>query len=222
MSPISTSSAESLNKRERYQLWLTAIGTLGGIATILFGIYSYTSEQEAVRRGRIQELNAKVWERRIQTYSRVARNVSAIAVTCDSHENLQPDRSAMCENSRREFWKAYWGDMSLIEDKLVELGMIIFGKAVRAYEKNELLREEKTITTAQLKDLSYYLAHVYRKSLSNTWNPEKAFDSQVLITAPLHRMYEYGMEVGLDIENIRDSVVEHDPVQSNNAMEPPR
>ena len=101
MSPKSTNSAESLDKRERYQLWLTALGTFGAIATVLFGIVSYTSEQKAVRTERTQELNAKVWERRIQTYSQVARSVSAIAITCDSGENLQPEPSSTCENARR-------------------------------------------------------------------------------------------------------------------------
>ena len=100
--------------------------------------------------------------------------------------------------------------------------MIVFGSAVTAYEQKEPLREGKTITTEQFKNLSYYLAHVYRKSLSNTWNPEKAFDSQVLIAAPLNQMYEYGQMIGLRIEHIGDSVAKHDPVQSNNAMEPTR
>ncbi len=212
MSPKSTGSAETLEKRERYRLWLTAIGTLGGIATVLFGIVTYTSDQQELRNEKTEELNAKVWEQRIQTYSRVARTVSAIAVTCDSNESLPPEQTSLCENARREFWKAYWGDMSLIEDKLVELGMIIFGKAVTAYEGKESLKGGKTITTEQLKNLSYYLAHVYRKSLSNTWNPEKAFDSQVLIPTPLHQMYEYGKQIGLKVEDIGDSVAEHDPV----------
>ena len=230
----SMESADTLTKHQLYQLILTVIATIGGIATVLIGISSYNTEQEAARHDqvearraqdtaakrdaelrrqeiqrRIEELNARVWEQRINTYSGVARGAATIAITCDADSKEEPERFRMCEAARREFWRAYWGDMSLIEDNIVEIAMIIFGEAVKAWEEQRE-KADKTLTTTDLKNLSYYLAHVYRKSLSMTWNPENAFDQQVLIPNPLRKMYKAGVSAGLDIKKWEHRVLDYD------------
>lgn len=225
---------DQLTKHQRYQMRLTALATVGGIVTVLIGILSYRSEQKQTRAAqeratfaqqtaserdakllkadiqrRIEELNAHVWEQRLETYSRVARDAATIAVTCDADPKKEVERFSQFQVAAHNFWQAYWGDMSLIEDNLVEIAMIIYGEAVDAWEKQRE-SDNKTLTAHDMRNLSYYLAHVYRKSLSRTWNPEHAFDKEVLIDKPLHKMYEIAMNAGLDVQEYEGKVGEYD------------
>lgn len=200
---------ERLTKHQRYQLLLTAVATIGGIVTVLIGISSYNYEQEQMRAARVEELKARVWEERLQTYSRVARDVATIAVTCDAESELEPTQIAAFQEASHRFKQGYWGDMSLIEDKPVEIGMIIFGKALDACEQ-PTDETAPSFEGRDMRSLSYYLAHVYRKSLSRTWNPEHAFDEEVLIDQPLQKMYQAALDAGLDVEQYQDSVARYD------------
>jgi hypothetical protein len=76
----------------------------------------------------------------------------------------EPD-PAEWEKARREFWRLYWGVLSIVEDPEVEGAMVNLGELVPAQPVNNV-----ELPMTSLHNRSYDLAHAIRRLLLKSWN----------------------------------------------------
>jgi hypothetical protein len=69
------------------------------------------------------------------------------------------------EKARRNFWRLYWGVLSIVEDPEVEDAMVKLGGLVPQQPANRAELQLKS-----LQDRSYGLAHAIRHLLLKSWN----------------------------------------------------
>lgn len=68
--------------------------------------------------------------------------------------------------SRKRFYHLFWGELSVVEDELVEGAMVRFKNTLELYESGEASRTE-------LEQMSLSLAHSCRDSLARGWGYER-------------------------------------------------
>ena len=141
-------------------------------------------------------------------YSGISQDIANIAINFNANPQTEAEQFRLYRISVDNFKRAYWGKMSLIEDKSVELAMIIFNKAIDKIKSDNTQQSNNKVLSQSMKNLSYYISHVFRKSLSKTWNPENAFSRYLTIKHPLKEMYRVanksGIELGIDQQTIND------------------
>ena len=69
------------------------------------------------------------------------------------------------EKARRDFWRLYWGVLSIVEDPTVEAAMVKFGELVPTQPV-----DNKEFKKDALQVPSYCLAHTMREFLLSMWN----------------------------------------------------
>ena len=144
------------------------ISVILALLTIISGIYQYKKTSD-------ENFKKAFWEKRYDLYTQAINHTSDIANSNSLKES---------EKSRKEFWKLYWGNMSLIEDSSTEQAMVKFGKFLSACESGVITQEKcfedssnndnlgfTVYRSENLKRLSFELAHCARDSLKNTWDP---------------------------------------------------
>ncbi len=104
---------------------------------------------------REQESKKRYWEEQNQIYKEACDAAATIA-TANSLDEVGKER--------KNFWRLYWGIMSLVEHREVEGAMIDFGEKLGQWE---LTRSKP----GGIKNYSYRIAHCCRKSLQKTWSP---------------------------------------------------
>jgi hypothetical protein len=116
------------------------------------------------RNSKREEFRKRFWEEQYALYSKAVNAAAAIAVGSDLDST---------DRAREEFWRLYWGALSMIEDPEVEGAMINFGRTLSECEAAERLAERAASgdTPTELRVAAYKLAHSMRESLSRTWQP---------------------------------------------------
>jgi len=124
------------------------LAALGAVVAFGVGIYQYVATNQ-------NEFRKAFWTEQYALYQPACDNAAAIAMA---------ERIDEVKKERGEFWKLYWGKMSMLEHQEVKLAMINYGRQLSLVEKG-------TAKPASLRLLSYELARACRESLRRTWNP---------------------------------------------------
>jgi hypothetical protein len=133
--------------------WKLALGIIPLLAAVLTG---YCGVQQ-YRETREEQFRQRFWEEQLRIYARALDATSTIASAASLEE---------ANEARQQFWRLYWGEMSLLESKSVERAMIAFGDLLRMCEAAGRCDQAQ-----DLRAVSYHLAHCARESLIETWNP---------------------------------------------------
>jgi hypothetical protein len=124
-----------------------------------------------------------------KTFYQTQMNVYAEAVTSTSVISTAIPQSEDYKKGRDEFYKLFWGRMSMFEDKCVEQKMIQFRKLLIKFENNDYspvvfqdICNEKdhrydTVTQVTLKLASLELAHQCRTYTITRWLPPEEQNS---------------------------------------------
>lgn len=110
-----------------------------------------------------KELNAYVFERQTDLYLEAARNAATIATSADA----KPDPKAV-DDAKRRFKQLYWGDLVVVEDRRIEIAMIVFEDCM---DNNHCTREGRPVKkdlqpdTATIQNFSLELAACIREGL---------------------------------------------------------
>lgn len=102
-----------------------------------------------------QEYLQKFWQERLKLYDEVTRAAGQIASSRTPDDARTPIGN---------FWKLYWGPLSILEDRAVLSAMVAYGEKLKKAEGGEIMFKE-------LQTDAYDLARACRKSLEKTWNP---------------------------------------------------
>ena len=136
------------------------LGLLGAIGSFAWGVFVWRdkSEQE-LRAAKLEhdraaetrrvEATKPFLERQLSLYKE-ATQVAAVMATSDDREELK--------KATARFWRLYWGELALVEDRHVELAMKAIGDALNSHEDKK-----------QMEQLSLKLAHACRASLDRSW-----------------------------------------------------
>ncbi len=76
------------------------------------------------------------------------------------------DRGAERDAARKRFYHLFWGELSVVEDELVEGAMVRFENTLKLYETGQTDKSE-------LEQVSLNLAHSCRNSLARGWGYER-------------------------------------------------
>lgn len=139
---------------------LKILGVLGAILSFGWGIWTWKENAEQERRAAAHEAARVAETRRVEatkpfldrqlTLYTEASQVAAIIATSDR----APERQKAIDR----FWRLYWGELALVEDRDVEAAMVAMGSALNASGSRDELRH-----------LSLRLAHACRTSLDRSW-----------------------------------------------------
>ena len=102
-----------------------------------------------------QEYLQKFWQERLKLYEEVTRAAGQIASSRTPDDARTPIGN---------FWKLYWGPLSILEDRAVLSAMVAYGEKLKKAEAGKIMLKE-------LQSDAYDLARACRKSLEKTWNP---------------------------------------------------
>lgn len=175
---LAAKQADLTNKKwELFFKWI-------GLATVLFGIawpiFQYTRtlrQNEVDRQARAaQEITQR--DKELATARREAQRpflelqlklyTEAVAVAGKLNTLAPgPDR----DRARRRFEELYWSELSVVEDKQVEVAMMEFKCALERYE--QATAAQRAEAAGRLKCRSLKLAHGVRDSLARGWQYER-------------------------------------------------
>lgn len=122
---------------------------LGAALAFMWGVYQFTVNQREQAETRRIEATKPFLEKQLVLYTEATRLASTIATATDPKVKNEATAS---------FWRLYWGELSLLEDALVESAMVNFGRAL-----------DRQAQPDELKNLALKLAHTCRDSLSRSW-----------------------------------------------------
>ena len=103
-----------------------------------------------------REFRKGFYEKQLQYYAEAAEATATLAT-----ENLGSEDYI---KAKKEFYRLFWGRLSIVEDKTVEARMIQFNNLLESYEQ-----KEKDITKEDLKQASLQLARDASKYTINVW-----------------------------------------------------
>ena len=104
---------------------LRTIASLAAVLTIVVAVIQYGLTKRS-------EFRKRFWEEQLALYRRVCSVAGALA----SAEHI-----ANVETERNEFWKLFWGELSIVEHGNVKQAMEKFGTQLRQLKRAERHRE---------------------------------------------------------------------------------
>ncbi len=105
-----------------WDLIIKAIGALVAIFGVFFGIYQYNQS-------RIKDKQASIESKKKQQYEHY------IKATNIASRFAQASTKQEADETRKQFWGIYNGELSIVEDENVKQAMMNFGGAVERWEK---------------------------------------------------------------------------------------
>lgn len=161
--------AKKSKPKSKIDLVETTIKILQGLA-IIAGIwatyYAYKKQNDERRiqeRVQIQqtakEFRKSFYEKQLQYYSEAAEAAATLAT-----EDLGSDDYT---KARKNFYRLFWGRLSIVEDKTVEARMVDFNRLLEKYEQQESSAAQKDLKQASLRlahDASIYTINVWLDS----------------------------------------------------------
>jgi hypothetical protein len=128
--------------------WTVALPWLLSLATITWGIISFTAQQRQANRQPFLKLQLDVGFLATETVARLATETDPIE----------------WEKARITFWRLYWGQLSIAENPRVESVMVELGRLVP-----EDPVQGPVLPMKSLGPLSYKLAHSVRDLVEESW-----------------------------------------------------
>lgn len=158
--------ALKFKSKSKIDLVETIIKILQGLA-IIAGIwatyYAYQKQNEEKRNQEIQqrqqiakEFRKSFYEKQLQYYAEAAEATATIATEEIGTEDYR--------KAKKDFYRLFWGRLSIVEDKTVEARMVEFKNLLESYEE-----PETDITSGDLKQASLKLAHDASVYTINVW-----------------------------------------------------
>lgn len=102
-----------------------------------------------------KEFRRGFYEKQFQFYSEASDATATLAT-----EEIGSDDYI---KARKNFYRLFWGRLSIVEDRTVEGKMVIFERLLRSYESKE------KATQSQLQQASLQLAHAASKYTIHVW-----------------------------------------------------
>jgi hypothetical protein len=167
-------------KNKRWEL----LFKLAGLLTITFGIawplYQYTKTLEKEREDRKErqaredeqkrkETEAALREARKPFLQRQQELYFEAATVASKLSTLAPGTER--EAARKRFYQLYWGELSVVEDELVEKAMVRFKGEFEKYEGERANNSQAS--RLELERGSLILAHACRDSLARGWGYDR-------------------------------------------------
>ena len=167
-------------KHKRLEPWVKILGAVAVLFGIILPVVQYTStleREQADRKARqgqeeeqkkkeieaaLREARRPFLERQQELYFEATIVAAKLATLEDSTER----RAA-----RNRFEQLYWGELSVVEDKLVEAAMVEFRQTLTVFE-NEPINSRETLRE-ELKRQTLKLAHGCRDSLARGWGYDR-------------------------------------------------
>jgi len=158
--------AQQFKSKSKIDLVETIIKILQGLA-IIAGIwatyYAYkkqnddriVQEQERIEQTQ-KEFRKSFYEKQLQYYSEAAEATATLATERIGSEDYN--------KARKNFYRLFWGRLSIVEDKTVEAKMVDFERYLNNYEQ-----KEDSITQGDLQQASLQLAHEASRYTINVW-----------------------------------------------------
>ena len=128
------------------ELRLKIVAAVGAALAFVIGLWQYRDTKQ-------KEFHAKFWDQRAAIYQRASAAASALAIVGSAEESLE---------SRRNFWRLYYGEMSLVEDEQVKTAMECFAEGLRHIQAGS--------PPNLLTEPAFELTIVLRQSLKYSWN----------------------------------------------------
>jgi len=175
---LESKKADLKNKR------LELLFKLAGLLTITFGIvwplYQYTKTLEKDREDRKErqvreddqkkkETDAALREARKPFLQRQQELYFEAATLASKLSTLDP--GAEREMARKRFYQLYWGELSVVEDVMVEKAMVRFKGEFENYERERANNSQ--VSRQELEQRSLKLAHAFRDSLAISWGYDR-------------------------------------------------
>lgn len=165
----------------KWEVFIKFITALGFLATIAYGYYEYRLheqtrekerkfQQEQSFQHRQFELYKTFWEKRFEIYvdtCNAAATVSTFMAKLSTSSDIQ---NLLANKPKSGFWKLYYGALSIVEDKHVEVALFDFGQTLRKCEKRVKNNQPPTVEDATLlKKQSLDLGLACRESIREYW-----------------------------------------------------
>jgi hypothetical protein len=126
----------------------TVIPWILSVATVAVGIWQFTAEQRQANRQPFLQKQLDLCFEATDTAGRLASET-------DPGE---------WEKNRLNFWRLYWGSLSIVEDRAVEAAMVAFGGLLPDRPDSN-----PTLPMRELAGPSYNLAHACRDLVLASW-----------------------------------------------------
>ena len=152
--------------KSKIDLFETVIKILQGLA-IIAGIWatyyaykkqnadSVMQEKEHIEQT-AKEFRKTFYEKQLQFYTEASEAAATLAT--------EKIGSADYINARKNFYRLFWGRLSIVEDKTVEAKMVLFERLLTDYEK-----KESSVSQDELQQSSLKLAHEASKYTITVW-----------------------------------------------------
>lgn len=128
---------------------LKLVAIVGAMVTFMWGVFQYFDGRERESDIRRIEAMKPFLDRQLALYTEATQVTAAIAASSEASER---------EVALQRFWRLYYGELVLVEDRSVEAAMVAFGRAL-----------ERSGETPELRQLALQLARACRESLAVSW-----------------------------------------------------
>ena len=158
---------------------LDVIAKFIGTAVLLVGIavpfYQYTRTLEKDRQDRADKKVAEEAQQKKQAEAALReaqkpflqrQSELYFAATSAAAKLATLEKGSDRDAARRQFYQLYWGDLSVVEDELVEGAMVRFHNELQAYEQGGA-------DQSVLQQKSLELAHACRESMARGWGYQR-------------------------------------------------
>ena len=153
----------------RLELAIKVVGAFIAIAGLAWGVYTY-------RETSMRLASKPFYDKQLELYFEAATAAATLATD---------PRAETWNEARREFWRLYWGPLSMVEDvvpyspaikspeepKTVEAAMVLFGEELTMIESTlsggESAPDPELLESLEMPSL--WLAHRLRDSLRASW-----------------------------------------------------
>ena len=161
-----------VKKTEVVAKYVSLLVLLVGIA-VPFYQYVNTLERERQERKDKQANEIAQRNKEIEAALREARKpflerqqILYFEATAAASKLATLDNGAERDAARKRFYHLFWGELSVVEDELVERAMVGFKNTLELYESGQVERR-------QVEQASLNLAHSCRDSLARGWGYER-------------------------------------------------
>jgi hypothetical protein len=141
---------QPLDTYKKWELWIESIALAGGLVGAVWAFYTYNDTKE-------KEYYSDFWNKKMELFALVSKSASnmATAATADSFNK-----------ARTEYWRLFFGELSLVEGPCVKRAMEVFSKCVPEAPIDEAVRLPYT----KLQQPSYRLTVRLKQELGEGWH----------------------------------------------------
>lgn len=169
------------NAKWKWEVFSKLITSLGFLATILYGYYEYKLHEKAKEKEqkfeerqnfehRQFELYKTFWEKRFDLYVQTCNSAAIVSSFINKLSNSENMPALLANKPKSGFWKLYYGALSIVEDKHVEIAIFNFGQTLKKCEAKIKKNESPTkLDATELKKLSLLLGLACRESIREYW-----------------------------------------------------